>query len=106
MIRRPPRSTLFPYTTLFRSISGIGGCFIVIDGLEARGVGQACAIGRPHWARNAYLVLRYNRLAALGQRAHDEIAFVRSAVGSPDGVTDERYASSVGRRNDVGFARS
>src|SRR5258708_17422938 len=24
MIRRPPRSTLFPYTTLFRSISGEG----------------------------------------------------------------------------------
>src|SRR2546422_9364641 len=24
MIRRPPRSTLFPYTTLFRSESGIG----------------------------------------------------------------------------------
>src|SRR3712207_8043145 len=34
MIRRPPRSTLFPYTTLFRSIhrrdgqlKGVGGCF-------------------------------------------------------------------------------
>src|SRR3989442_9337585 len=25
MIRRPPRSTLFPYTTLFRSLRGIGG---------------------------------------------------------------------------------
>src|SRR3712207_7834804 len=25
MIRRPPRSTLFPYTTLFRSISGRRG---------------------------------------------------------------------------------
>src|SRR5258707_10966623 len=25
MIRRPPRSTLFPYTTLFRSCSGIDG---------------------------------------------------------------------------------
>src|SRR2546430_4289165 len=25
MIRRPPRSTLFPYTTLFRSISGLAG---------------------------------------------------------------------------------
>src|SRR4051812_49968302 len=25
MIRRPPRSTLFPYTTLFRSFSGISG---------------------------------------------------------------------------------
>src|SRR3989442_2915319 len=28
MIRRPPRSTLFPYTTLFRSLYVIGG----IDG--------------------------------------------------------------------------
>src|SRR3712207_7165615 len=25
MIRRPPRSTLFPYTTLFRSASGLPG---------------------------------------------------------------------------------
>src|SRR2546430_8682314 len=25
MIRRPPRSTLFPYTTLFRSYSGVAG---------------------------------------------------------------------------------
>src|SRR2546430_9590606 len=25
MIRRPPRSTLFPYTTLFRSLSGAAG---------------------------------------------------------------------------------
>src|SRR5438034_5789740 len=26
MIPRPPRSTLFPYTTLFRSASGYAGC--------------------------------------------------------------------------------
>src|SRR2546429_2870902 len=25
MIRRPPRSTLFPYTTLFRSVTGVFG---------------------------------------------------------------------------------
>src|SRR3712207_7233213 len=25
MIRRPPRSTLFPYTTLFRSVDEVGG---------------------------------------------------------------------------------
>src|SRR3712207_7926932 len=31
MIRRPPRSTLFPYTTLFRSIQG------GIDGEQERG---------------------------------------------------------------------
>src|SRR2546422_6953597 len=27
MIRRPPRSTLFPYTTLFRSSAALGGYF-------------------------------------------------------------------------------
>src|SRR6202521_449314 len=30
MIRRPPRSTLFPYTTLFRSISNAGDCDILM----------------------------------------------------------------------------
>src|SRR5256885_11640648 len=29
MIRRPPRSTLFPYTTLFRSL-GTAGLFVVV----------------------------------------------------------------------------
>src|SRR2546425_4431135 len=33
MIRRPPRSTLFPYTTLFRS----AGDGLVVDGGTARG---------------------------------------------------------------------
>src|SRR2546427_1156485 len=28
MIRRPPRSTLFPYTTLFRSLHSHPGCFL------------------------------------------------------------------------------
>src|SRR5258707_4483322 len=27
MIRRPPRSTLFPYTTLFRSLAAVAGFF-------------------------------------------------------------------------------
>src|SRR2546430_12765565 len=30
MIRRPPRSTLFPYTTLFRSMVGLGLFFILL----------------------------------------------------------------------------
>src|SRR3712207_7610133 len=34
MIRRPPRSTLFPYTTLFRS----QGVPVALDGLAAAGV--------------------------------------------------------------------
>src|SRR5260370_28856495 len=28
MIRRPPRSTLFPYTTLFRSVVLLSGCLL------------------------------------------------------------------------------
>src|SRR3712207_6996677 len=36
MIRRPPRSTLFPYTTLFRSLEGGGGD--VAPAVEVRGV--------------------------------------------------------------------
>src|SRR2546422_3913305 len=40
MIRRPPRSTLFPYTTLFRSVGAVGlhlGRHRVGDGLVPRG---------------------------------------------------------------------
>src|SRR2546426_12403501 len=44
MIRRPPRSTLFPYTTLFRSVAlrvadvaaGVPGLFLEKEGLDAR----------------------------------------------------------------------
>src|SRR2546430_13174607 len=36
MIRRPPRSTLFPYTTLFRSpVSGVGGYAVTSGGGSA-----------------------------------------------------------------------
>src|SRR2546430_12582728 len=38
MIRRPPRSTLFPYTTLFRSQSEVGE---VSEGGEGRGGSSA-----------------------------------------------------------------
>src|SRR5438105_11920671 len=40
MIRRPPRSTLFPYTTLFRSLRPIGGKPMVQWVYE-----RACAAG-------------------------------------------------------------
>src|SRR2546429_6246374 len=40
MIRRPTRSTLFPYTTLFRSLDGIdAGPYGVFDGLRTMSVG-------------------------------------------------------------------
>src|ERR1051326_2754364 len=51
MIRRPPRSTLFPYTTLFRSLSliaeqsnGVGG--MTISGFSFEQVAHICAGSR------------------------------------------------------------
>src|SRR5229473_4584376 len=35
MIRRPPRSTLFPYTTLFRSILSCGPCALPSPNISA-----------------------------------------------------------------------
>src|SRR5256885_7356164 len=55
MIRRPPRSTLFPYTTLFRSLSA----------------GEADALGAQ------------TRVIALGQRADEPIGR-HSARGADD----------------------
>src|SRR2546429_3340042 len=50
MIRRPPRSTLFPYTTLFRSgADAVGGKFRrhPRHRLPQGGRGQGCATGSP-----------------------------------------------------------
>src|SRR2546425_2094189 len=50
MIRRPPRSTLFPYTTLFRSLTAgviagrrdlVRACY-----LQERGIGRAMKVGK------------------------------------------------------------
>src|SRR3712207_8966227 len=38
MIRRPPRSTLFPYTTLFRSEGTMGGYKEIIAEIQGDGV--------------------------------------------------------------------
>src|SRR5688572_31629999 len=70
MIRRPPRSTLFPYTTLFRSDCG---------GQSANGYDGADATTRYRHARSAIVatrqVVKYNslgphlNLASLATRA-------------------------------------
>src|ERR1035438_5253740 len=72
MIRRPPRSTLFPYTTLFRSIGGCGVGFaraetlrydvgvIGFDKEDLRKVDPVTAIGRRR-DRKVYSGTRGNR---------------------------------------------
>src|SRR3712207_8300963 len=43
MIRRPPRSTLFPYTTLFRSIARLHPLVVVVDRDRQRTLGLVLA---------------------------------------------------------------
>src|SRR5687768_18284096 len=54
MIRRPPRSTLFPYTTLFRS-----------SGFASRGRGVPHGFSAAGWGRDRRLRQRTLRLALL-----------------------------------------
>src|SRR5260370_27818295 len=79
MIRRPPRSTLFPYTTLFRSV------------VESAGKGW-CAMGlRADAARNRARILEAARvqIARCGPRAGmDEIA-------EAAGVRSEEHTSEL-----------
>src|SRR3712207_7362594 len=58
MIRRPPRSTLFPYTTLFRSVRiwpVVGNYLLTIP--SATGLRKA-TVCRPHRERHSEAVLR------------------------------------------------
>src|SRR3712207_8099916 len=47
MIRRPPRSTLFPYTTLFRSDDAVGLALYRIDDLKLEAAIQGVEVARP-----------------------------------------------------------
>src|SRR5256885_10221375 len=60
MIRRPPRSTLFPYTTLFRSR-------IAISASEKVGLAEA-VLGKAKPGRAVQLICQRDRLLPCGNR--------------------------------------
>src|SRR3712207_8166816 len=71
MIRRPPRSTLFPYTTLFRSHGqqqGNGTCGVAFEGLHAPGgEGEPDREGGEHGVRGREPACHHHEQA----QAHD-----------------------------------
>src|SRR2546421_1032357 len=76
MIRRPPRSTLFPYTTLFRS-QNIGGrktrvseriIWIARDRLLVEGDCFRNVVARPLWGKRDRKSTRLNS-------SHDQISY-------------------------------
>src|SRR3712207_8265171 len=71
MIRRPPRSTLFPYTTLFRSRAGRGdGQAGVRQGRQAVGLAEARALALAAAARAAAVAVRSEEHTSELQSAH------------------------------------
>src|SRR2546430_11563972 len=86
MIRRPPRSTLFPYTTLFRSLSNTNQLWGLVWGLlvfgELRG-GAATTYGQ---------VIGGSLLMALGA--------VAIALGSPTGAEHRRWQEGATPESD------
>src|SRR2546422_11383237 len=78
MIRRPPRSTLFPYTTLFRSLHIFGGEReeLLRQGARLRGALAAQGEERLHLAEQRVGALRL-------ERARFAVALQRLAVQAP-----------------------
>src|SRR2546430_11476331 len=82
MIRRPPRSTLFPYTTLFRSVDPVR-CPRLGHGPDhapRRGAAVArggAALGRVHVAHPLHLPLRYarDRKSTRLNSSHSQISY-------------------------------
>src|SRR2546427_5576665 len=69
MIRRPPRSTLFPYTTLFRSRSIVGSAG------RGRRAGGRAHVYQARWRRR---LLRERRRARDGSRSEEHTSELQS----------------------------
>src|SRR2546430_12290228 len=69
MIRRPPRSTLFPYTTLFRSALGL---WLVVRDARARGSGLRASV---FWAMLGESVVLADRKSTRLNSSHSQISY-------------------------------
>src|ERR1041384_5623921 len=106
MIRRPPRSTLFPYTTLFRSLAFLGSgtliegwaCYVEDLLLEAPGfyTPTEVLLLRQYERRNAASVLVDIKLHIGEWSLEDAMAFYRDKAGfAPARVEGEVVRNSM-----------
>src|SRR5260370_38348198 len=83
MIRRPPRSTLFPYTTLFRSLLGVNAVAERLRLIASESVERSLQ----DLTRKVFL--------------RDERPEVRVTEGGPDRVNSHWYKFEVTRLNEA-----
>src|SRR2546426_11743971 len=125
MIRRPPRSTLFPYTTLFRRVGGrfeFSGLLDVNQSVEkARIVGAALETGEirdivlvvdraAEWREIALnppsaMTLEWKAVAQISTGIVDFTDFLRAFRNkiSPDGTLEDRASPELARiRREIG----
>src|SRR3712207_6878280 len=89
MIRRPPRSTLFPYTTLFRSIVNMALVGVFAGYAVARAMRPLALRSRPGLLATAFVAAFVNTVVA-------SLAFVAEyAVG---GARSEEHTSELQSR--------
>src|SRR2546427_9275554 len=93
MIRRPPRSTLFPYTTLFRSAVGTAvvtdfGIARAITAAENRPLTQTGTIlGTPAYMRD--------RKSTRLNSSHSQISYAVFCLKKKKNKKDKRYTNST-----------
>src|SRR3712207_9084003 len=88
MIRRPPRSTLFPYTTLFRSLA------------EVRATGMSDDTVVIFTSDNGEAEGEHGRYGKRTAYDHDvRVPFVVVGPGFPEGLAVEELAQSVDRKS-------
>src|SRR3712207_7753769 len=76
MIRRPPRSTLFPYTTLFRSLAGRVDRLGRLRGTAERGPPRAgLLLPRPRHPRRRRFSGRIDRKSTRLNSSHANISY-------------------------------
>src|SRR2546427_952894 len=87
MIRRPPRSTLFPYTTLFRSALHLPrhGAAMAPEHPGDRGRGEAALAEQAQAVsfREGDLAVRHGRLLSLGGELKTTVCQVTFFFGGP-----------------------
>src|SRR2546430_17617154 len=82
MIRRPPRSTLFPYTTLFRSLSALAShVFHASDATQSVILLMGMAVGVDY---SLFYLKREREERVAGHQGHD--ALFRAAATSGQAV--------------------